>query len=148
MAATGSGGDSDPGGTFYRPRAAPRRRGDVEVVGGGCGVVGATGRGDEGVVGEVAWLWENVRTHAEDAERLWRTLTRFGDGGCGAGSAKTKATETKAWGPRVSGTEAGAARAEADARSWAASGPRARKGGWAEGIRPEAEIEILKTFSI
>ena len=95
MAATGSGGDSDPGGTFYRPRAAPRRRGDVEVVGGGCGVVGATGRGDEGVVGEVAWLWENVRTHAEDAERLWRTLTRFGDGGCGAGSAKTKATETK-----------------------------------------------------
>ena len=54
-------------------------------------------------------------------------LARGFDGGCGAGSARTKTTETKAWGPRVSGTEAGAARAETDARSWAASGPRARK---------------------
>ena len=37
-------------------------------------------------------------------------LARGFHGGCGAGSARTKTTETKAWGPRVSGTEAGTAR--------------------------------------
>ena len=73
--------------------------------------------------------------------RKWRTRRARGE-------ENGREEDDEAWAPRVSGTEAGAARAEADARSWAASGPRARKGGWAEGIRPEAEIEILNTFSI
>ena len=63
-------------------------------------------------------------------------LARGFNGGCGAGSAKTKATETKAWGPRVSGTEAGALAGAAGLKRTRGNGPQA---GLARGKRKWAE---------
>lgn len=80
-----SGGRCDPGGAFYRARGVPRRRGDMEVVAAVGGGVGATARGDEGVVGCGGVIVGVVRTRAEDAERLGRPLRSLAltaHGGC------------------------------------------------------------------
>ena len=65
------GGCGDPRGGFYRGREAPGRRGDVEVVGDGCGFVGVTGRGDEGVVG-CGGVVVGVVAHVRRTRGGWR----------------------------------------------------------------------------
>ena len=87
-----------------------------------------SGREDEGIVGVVAATGvEIVCTHAGIQGGPEAGAFEFQNAKDSGVSSEKKAAETKAWGPRVSGMEAGAARAETDARSWAASGPRARK---------------------
>ena len=92
----------------------------MEIVAAVAGDAGVPDAGTRGVVGEAAWSWANVRTHTgfqEEWSGWGRWLPEVGNGGCGAGSAKTKATETtKVRGPasaeqppqpRAKGLEAG-----------------------------------------
>ena len=138
----GSGGDGDPRGAFYRPRACTRRRGDVEVVCGGCGIVGATGRGDEGVVG---W-WRSGRGRRDARTRgsreEWGRRLRSSHAtsmAVAGGAARRRRRRRRRCGAHASAGEGGDARAGHRSEGQGAGARGLRRWAGSEGKRAEAK---------
>ena len=77
----------------------------MEVVGGGCGIVGVPDAGTRGFVGWFGVVVGVVRSHAGFQGGVGRPLARFArevHGGCGCCALEKKVAETKAAGPPVS----------------------------------------------